>query len=131
VNTLTDWLSTEERRMQFAEEALIVDVAEQIWSAMTTAKVTKSEIAQKLGKSKALVSQLLNGSRNLTLRSLADIAFTLGYRVDVSLNKVQAVNEWHPLNDAIVVQFDQRLLNPAPVDEVRMGTWTTINTRAA
>jgi transcriptional regulator with XRE-family HTH domain len=131
MSKLTDWLSTEDRRREFAEEALIVDAAEQIWAAMTSAKVTKSEIAERLGKSKAFISQMLNGSRNMTLRSLADISHCIGYRVNLSLERQDAADAWLPLNDAIVVQFNQRYLNPEPVDEVAQGTWTTILDRAA
>jgi transcriptional regulator with XRE-family HTH domain len=135
MSKLTEWLSTEERRVAFAEEALIVDVAEQIWAAMESAKITKSEIADRLHKSKAFISQMLNGSRNMTLRSLADIAHCIGYRVNLSLERQDAVVAWRPLTDAIVVQFDQRYLNQAPVPEpvtdVPKGTWTPIHKRAA
>jgi transcriptional regulator with XRE-family HTH domain len=131
MSKLADWLSTEERRAEFAEETLIVEVAEQIWGAMASTGVTKSEIAERLGKSKAFISQMLNGSRNMTLRSLADIAHCIGYRVQLSLQRQDAVDAWHPLDDALVVQFNQRYLSPAPIDEVRKGTWTTILDRAA
>ena len=135
MSKLTDWLSTEERRVAFAEEALIVDVAEQIWAAMASAKITKSEIAERLHKSKAFISQMLNGSRNMTLRSLADIAHCIGYRVSLSLERQDVTVAWRPLKDAVVVQFDQRYLNqapvPEPVTEVTKGAWTPILNRAA
>jgi transcriptional regulator with XRE-family HTH domain len=132
VSKLSDWLSTDERRVAFAEEALIVDVAERIWAAMASANVTKSEIAERLGKSKAFISQMLNGSRNMTLRSLADIAHSIGFRVSVSLERQDVSATWQPLNDAILVQFDRRQLPvPEPVDEVAADTWTPILNRAA
>jgi transcriptional regulator with XRE-family HTH domain len=131
VSNLTEWLSTDQRRIEFAEEALIVEVAEQIWAAMDAAKVSKSEIAARLGKSKAFISQMLNGSRNMTLRSLADLAHSFGYRVHFSVEKQEVSDAWVPLKDAIVVQFNQRYLSPAPVDEVTNGEWTTIHGRVA
>jgi transcriptional regulator with XRE-family HTH domain len=133
MSKLTDWLSTDERRMEFAEEELIVDAAEEIWAAMAAAGATKKDIADRLGKSKAFVSQLLNGSRNMTLRSLADIAHCVGYRVALSLERQDAVvAPWQPLNDAILVQFDLRHLATPPIaepvkgEDVASGSWNTI-----
>lgn len=128
MSKLTDWLSTEERRVEFAEETLIVEVAEQIWAAMASTKATKSEIADRLGKSKAFISQMLNGSRNMTLRSLADIAHCLGYKVHISLKPEKSVDAWQP---ATVLQFNQQFINAAPVNDLNTGNWTALNIRAA
>lgn len=128
MSNLKEWLSTDERRREFAEEALIVDVAEQIWAAMDAAKVTKSEIAERLGKSKAFISQMLNGSRNMTLRSLADIAQCVGYKVRLSLKHEGSVDAWQP---APVLHFNQGYINVAPVDEVNHCDWTPLKIRAA
>ena len=80
-----------------------------------------------------VISQMLDGTRNMTLRSLADIAHCIGYRVQVSLQPQSAIDEWRPLNDAIVVQFNQSILAPAPVEEadVKRGAWTAIRSRVA
>jgi transcriptional regulator with XRE-family HTH domain len=44
--------------------------------------VSKAELAQRLGKSKARISQLLGGSSNMTIGTLADIASALGLTLD-------------------------------------------------
>ena len=44
--------------------------------------VSKAELAQRLGKSKARISQLLGGSSNMTIGTLADIAFVLGLTLE-------------------------------------------------
>jgi transcriptional regulator with XRE-family HTH domain len=134
MSKLTEWLSTDERRMEFAEEELIVDAAEEIWSAMDKAKVTKSELAERLGKSKAFVSQVLNGSRNMTLRSLADIAYCIGFRVQVSLQVRTAHEAWGQISGALVAPFGKPYLASAsvpqpvaePVGEVEADTWTSM-----
>jgi transcriptional regulator with XRE-family HTH domain len=129
MSKLADWLATDERRMEFAEEELIVDAAEEIWAAMAAAKVTKKDVADRLGKSKAFISQLLNGSRNMTLRTFADIAHCIGYRAKLSLQQQDSVALWKPLNDALLVQFDLRHLTIPPVAEpvtdadVARGNW--------
>ena len=82
--TLKDWLGEEpERARLFAQEQLIVAVAEHIWEQMEQGGKNKSDIAAALGRSKAFITQLLNGTRNMTLRTLSDIAFALDSEVDV------------------------------------------------
>ena len=67
-----------ESKRAFAQEELILDTAEQIWDLMKTKNIRKARLAETLGRSAAYVTQLLNGSRNMTLRSLADVAMALG-----------------------------------------------------
>ena len=75
-DTLNEWIAeVPERERVFAQEQLIVSVAENIWEKMETQGVTKADIAKTLGKSKAFITQCLNGGRNMTLRTLSDIAF--------------------------------------------------------
>ena len=47
-------------------------------------KISRKELADRLGKSKGFISQLLNGGRNLTLRTVADILHVLGYKVTLT-----------------------------------------------
>ena len=137
MSKLNDWLSTEDRRIEFAEEELIVEAAEEIWAAMDNAKVTKKDVAERLGKSKAFISQLLNGSRNMTLRSLANIAYSVGYRAKISLERQESVSAWQPLN-AVIPQFDVSHMAMHPISEhvkdedVAKGNWIRIaNLKAA
>lgn len=82
--TLEQWANkTPQRRRTYAQEGLIVDVAETIYEAMDKRRVLRVDLAKQLGCSKALVSQMLNGKRNMSLRTLADIAHALGYRVEI------------------------------------------------
>lgn len=63
-----------------AQEALITEVTEAIWKAMEDVGVNKAELAKNMDASKGYVSQILSGSRNMTLRTLADICFALDYK---------------------------------------------------
>jgi transcriptional regulator with XRE-family HTH domain len=49
--------------------------------------VKQTELAERLGKTKGFVSQILAGGRNLTLRTIADVADALGYRVRIVFSK--------------------------------------------
>lgn len=65
------------------QEALIFQAMELITEALQNDGLSKADLADRLGKSRAFVSQVLDGSRNMTLRTLSDLAFALGYRVHV------------------------------------------------
>ena len=78
---LDEYLEDEEFRRLFAQEDLIMEVTETLCELLEEEKVSRKELAERLGKTKGFVSQLLNGGRNLTLRTVADILHVLGYRI--------------------------------------------------
>jgi transcriptional regulator with XRE-family HTH domain len=81
---LDEYLEDEEFRRLFAQEDLILEVTETICELLENEKISRKELADRLGKTKGFVSQLLNGGRNLTLRTVADILHVLGYRASLS-----------------------------------------------
>jgi len=64
------------------QEELILAATELISKIMKDNGITKAELAARLGKSKAFVTQCLCGHQNLTLRTLADIFTVLGYQAN-------------------------------------------------
>lgn len=68
----------------YNREALMMDVTEDFLVVMEDMEVNKSDLAKMLCKSKSFISQTLSGSRNITLRTLADMAYVLGVKVKVS-----------------------------------------------
>ncbi|MGO9175693.1 MAG: helix-turn-helix domain-containing protein [Desulfobaccales bacterium] len=83
--TLMDqYLEDPEFAKLMAQGDLIMEVTETLCELLEKEKVSRKELADRLGKSKGFVSQLLNGGRNLTLRTLADILHALGYKVALS-----------------------------------------------
>lgn len=75
--------SSAENRRLLRQEDLILEMTELLSAAMEDERITKSELAKRLGKTKGFVTQVLSGNRNLTLRTIADIADALGFRVRV------------------------------------------------
>lgn len=73
------------------QEELILEVTETIAKALEASGINQSELAARLGKTKGYVSQLMGGGRNLTLRTLADVAEALGCRVRVQVCPVEAI----------------------------------------
>ena len=75
---LNEWLDeSREHARAFLEQGLILDATEAICEALEKRQMSKTALADRLGTSKAHVTQLLNGSRNMTLRTFAGIAFAL------------------------------------------------------
>ena len=68
-------------RKNLAVEALVLEAAEVVSRLMMEQDLSKADLARKLGKSRAWVTQLLNGSANMTVRTLAEVTFALDAEV--------------------------------------------------
>jgi transcriptional regulator with XRE-family HTH domain len=74
---IADWLDPtrmdEASRKILEQEGLIFHVTECVAEAMQEKGITKAELAARLGRSRAYVTQLLNGTANMTLKTIADV----------------------------------------------------------
>jgi hypothetical protein len=75
--------SSAQKRRLLRQEELILEVTEALARAIAAEGISKAELATRLGKSKAFVSQVLAGGRNLTLRTMADFADAVRCRIKV------------------------------------------------
>lgn len=98
-------LKSDSGRKEIKRQDLIVNVTEQIWAAMEAAGVSKADLARALNTSKSNITQLLSGSRNLTLSTLADIASALNVSPDVRLAPVVTKSAIH--RQRLVVKGDR------------------------
>ncbi len=92
----------------FCREELIYNVTEDLLVILEDMGVSKKTLANRLGKSRSYITQFLNGSRNMTLGSLSDICFALGFKPEIKLPVQELVkqkteeiyldkqNEWKP-----------------------------------
>ncbi len=64
----------------YAREDLVYNVTEDILLLLEDTNISKKELARRLGKSRSFVTQILSGTRNMTLGSLSDICFVLGIK---------------------------------------------------
>lgn len=78
---MDEYLEDPEFARLVAQGDLIMEVTETLCELLEKEGVSRKELAGLLGKTKGFVSQLLNGGRNLTLRTVGDILHVLGYRV--------------------------------------------------
>lgn len=66
------------------QESLILAATEMLEGLIEENEDNRKELADKLGRSKGFVTQVLAGDRNMTLRTLSDFAFALEHRVKVA-----------------------------------------------
>ncbi len=67
-----------EERVALERERVILDVTEMICALMEQQGVSRAEFAKRLGTSKSNLTQLLDGQRNMTLKTVTDLLFHLG-----------------------------------------------------
>jgi len=77
-------VSLAERKLS-AREDLIYNLTEDLLVLLEDRQVTKADLAKKLGKSRSFVTQLLSGSRNMTLGTLSDICTVLDAKPSVRI----------------------------------------------
>ncbi|MEZ8020818.1 helix-turn-helix domain-containing protein [Vibrio splendidus] len=109
----------------FARDDLVYTVTEDLLMIMEDKGVSKAELARKLSKSKSYVTQVLSGSRNMTLGSLSDICFALGIKPNVVLpvelpEKPERKNFW---SNVAHVKKAPKYKKEANVYKVDAVTW--------
>lgn len=81
---LDEMMESADARRIYQEERAILLVTEQVCQIMDEDGVTKADLANRLGRSRAYITQLLDGRANMTIRTIADVFFALGRSVDIS-----------------------------------------------
>lgn len=72
----------------FQQERVILETTELICRLMEEKDVKKATLAQRLGRSKAYVTQLLDGRTNMTLRTISDVMWALDSSLLVSASAI-------------------------------------------
>ena len=120
-----EFISDARKRRLLAQEILILDATETVCEWLAAEGLSRADLANRLGRSPAYVSQLLNGSRNMTLRTLADMAHVLNRKVQISSDRM---GEWNrPVSFSDEVHRRQPSIpstvgeSESPSDEVHYG----------
>jgi transcriptional regulator with XRE-family HTH domain len=72
----------------------ITEFIEDVWRLMEEQKVSRAELARRLGTSRAYVTKLLGGNANFTLQTMAKVAMALGAQVHVHVADREALTRW-------------------------------------
>jgi transcriptional regulator with XRE-family HTH domain len=76
--------STPEGMRRFQRERAVESVTTLICDLMDEQEVSRSQLADRLGKTRGWVTQLLDGERNKTVRTLSDVFCALGHSLEFS-----------------------------------------------
>ena len=74
------------RKLLFVE-TLVAEAAEVIAGLMAEKNVSKADLARRLNKSRAWVTQLLSGKANMTIRTLAEVVHALDADVKITFSR--------------------------------------------
>ncbi|MFA5107877.1 MAG: helix-turn-helix transcriptional regulator [Patescibacteria group bacterium] len=69
-----------QKHLAYYEEGLFIDVAARVIDAMEARGVTRSDLARRMEVSPAYITKVLRGHANLSLESLAKLAFALNLK---------------------------------------------------
>lgn len=80
-----DQLAQDRESLEYKLESVIYHITEEIVARMEELGVNRTELAERINVSKAMVSKLLNGYENVTLKTLVKIASGIDCEVSVTL----------------------------------------------
>lgn len=73
----------------FHTEMAVLEFNERLCEIMEAQGVSRAELARRMGKSRAWVTRLLNGSHNMTVATMAEVLLALGYRLVLGAESLQ------------------------------------------
>jgi hypothetical protein len=75
----------DKQRAALRAEELLLAATCALSEELERQELTKSALAQRMGRTRGEISQIFSGSRNLTLRTLAEVADALGCKVELAV----------------------------------------------
>lgn len=97
---IENWFQQYEGDPEFEFDLLAIDIGERIVERMEQLKMTRTELAETIGVSKARISQILSGHDNLTLKSLVAVANGIESRIELRLKNKEidktSASKWLP-----------------------------------
>jgi len=78
----------------YKREKIVLSLTEEMIVLMEQQEINKSELAERLGKSKPYITKIMSGSANFTLDSLIQIADALDSEINVHLTHKNCETLW-------------------------------------
>lgn len=113
----------------YAREDLVFNVTEDLLVMLEELDVSKTELARRLGKSKSYVTQVLSGSRNMTLGSFSDICFALGFKPEIKIpaKPVEPTEtSWTRIDKSTAVKPKKRIQNSKQIYLAHDAAWSKL-----
>lgn len=83
---------------EYKLKSLELELTEKILAAMRAKGMSRSDLAGKLGTSKAAVSKLLNDGSNITVKRLLKISIAVGYDLNINLTPSERARSEYKVN---------------------------------
>lgn len=93
---------------EYQTEFLILEINEQICEWMEKQNISRAELANRLGKSRAYITRMLNGSHNLTIGTMMKVAMALGAKPKVQFVDIPSVNADNSVKEEMTDSRDNR-----------------------
>ena len=88
-NRLAEIMKKARQSHAYKREKIVLSLTEEMIVLMEQQEINKSELAERLGKSKPYITKIMSGSANFTLDSLIQIADALDSEINVHLTHTQ------------------------------------------
>ncbi len=108
-----------ENDIDFQLEGVLIDINEQIIKLMIEKKMTRKNLADKLGCSKAYITRILQGNQNVTVKTLLQIAKALD--VEFSLNYKEKYIQKKRIANLIDYLPNNSLINDETIEAATFG----------
>lgn len=120
----SEWINrqvrTDEDRREYERERLILWSLESIHAVMDDAGITQSDIAVRLGTSRSNVSRAFSGRSNITLGTIADLAWASGMRAVLKLEPLRS-GEFISSPVRLVRSAQPKVVSIKPMDSKPIG----------
>lgn len=93
---------------EFKLSRMELEITENILSIMKRRKMSRKDLAEKIGTSKAAISKLLNDGSNITLRRLLKISDAMDCQVKIDIIPVEHVAIYHPETPILLLKNCQQ-----------------------
>lgn len=119
---------------EMAYERLVFNATEDIFLSLEDAGMTQKDLACKMGKSPSHISQLLDGTRNMTLKTLSDMAYAIGVVAKIKILK-DGIDVSHPIVperpkyefSGADIRDDVQSVVRVKITVVQEDSWSSIN----
>jgi transcriptional regulator with XRE-family HTH domain len=92
-----DELGTVRKTFEYRLERILIQLGEDICRLMRDQQISRAEVAERLGVSRAYVTKVLNGNPNLTIKTLLKLSDALGRELAIRFApKPDASTARHP-----------------------------------
>ena len=121
--TFDQFVADEKGMRLFQQERLAAEITELMCRTMRECGINRSQLADRLHKSKGRISQILNAETNLTLRTVADIFTVLGKTLTIDAQRPVCPKGTASLFGEIDQRNVLRTLQPLPMGRSHIGHW--------